>query len=147
LYVFVKFVHILVAIIAVGSSAGSSFWLRLAQRSPANLSFALRTTRFLEDFITLPGLFILLFTGLWMASTRWSRTLFWIRTGLTLVLLVILLVFLIVRFILSPLIKSVEGEGTQSPRAQRLELLFELFGGGGGLLLIVVVWLMVAKPG
>ena len=146
LYTIVKFVHILVAIIAVGSSAGTSFWLRLAMDSPSNLPFALRTARFMDNFVTRPGLAVLLLTGLWMAATHWTLSILWVRAAIFLVLLVLVLLFTIVGPVHKRLIEAVESAGRTSPQAKRLELMFELAGGGSGLIIILVVWLMVAKP-
>ena len=146
LYTIVKFVHILVAIIAVGSSAGSSFWLRLAMDSPANLPFALRTARFMDNFVTRPGLAVLLLTGLWMAATHWTLSILWVRAAIVLVVAVLVLLFTVVGPVHSRLIRAVENAGRTSPQAKRLELMFVLAGGGAGLLILLVVWLMVAKP-
>src|SRR5919204_4820826 len=145
-YVAVKFVHILVAIVAVGSSAGSSFWLRLAMDSPANLPFALRTARFMDHFVTRPGLAVLLLTGLWMAATRGALSIFWVRAAIVLVVLVLVLLFTVVGPVHNRLIQAIQSAGRTSRQAKRLELIFELVGGGAGLLILLVVWLMVAKP-
>jgi len=103
-YLVVKFVHVLVAIVAVGSSAGSSLWLRLAMRSPAHLPFALRSAKFLDESLTRPGLIVLLITGLWMAASRWTLALFWIWAALVLVVIV-----LIVLYVISALLAAVAG--------------------------------------
>lgn len=66
LYIIVKFIHVLVAVVAVGASAGSSLWLRLAMRSPAHLPFALRTAKVLDERLTRPGLIVLLMVA-WQA--------------------------------------------------------------------------------
>lgn len=83
-YLALKFVHIMTAILAVGSSAGSSLWLRLAAGNPAHLPFALRTAKFLDDVLTKPGLIVMLITGLVMTSIRWSLAQLWIPTALVL---------------------------------------------------------------
>ena len=145
-YLVVKFVHVLVAIVAVGSSAGSSLWLRLAMRNPPHLPFALRSAKFLDEFLTRPGLIVLLITGFWMATTHWSLALFWVRGALILLAIVLLLLYVVVGPLLARLIRVAETEGRASPRWQRSELLFELVGSGSGLLIIVIVWLMVTKP-
>jgi len=95
-YLVVKFVHVLVAIVAVGSSAGSSLWLRLAMRNPPHLPFALRSAKFLDEFLTRPGLIVLLITGFWMATTHWSLALFWVRGALILLAIVLLLLYVVV---------------------------------------------------
>ncbi len=146
LYPTVKFVHVLVAIVAVGSSAGSSLWLRLAMRSPAHLPFALRTAKFLDEFLTRPGLIILLVTGLWMAASRWTLALLWVRSALILVAIVLGLLYVVVGPLLGRLIPVAESEGLASLRWTRLERWFEVAGGAGGLIMVVIVWLMVTKP-
>ena len=146
LYILVKFVHILVAIVAVGSSAGSSLWLRLAMKDEEHLPFALRTSHFLDDWVTRPGLFLLLLTGLWMAATHWTLSLLWVRAALVLVVLVLALLYALVGPIHNAVIRAAERNTLKTEEGKRLELLFELAGGGSGLLIILVVWLMVAKP-
>lgn len=146
LYLAVKFVHVLVAIVAVGSSAGSSLWLRLAMRNPTHLPFALRSAKFLDEFLTRPGLIVLMITGLWMAATHWPLGLFWLRGALVLLAIVLVLLYTGVGPLLARLIHLAETEGMASSRWQRSELVFELVGGGSGLLIVVIVWLMVTKP-
>jgi len=146
LYLVVKFVHVLVAIVAVGGSAGSSLWLRLAMRSPAHLPFALRSAKFLAEVLTRPGLIVLLVTGLWMAASRWTLALFWIRAAVGLLVLVLLLLYVVVGPLMRRLIGVADTEGVASKNWARLERLFELTGGGSGLIIILIVWLMVTKP-
>jgi len=145
-YLAVKFVHIVVAIIAVGSSAGSSFWLRLAMQSPSHLPFALRSAKFLDERLTRPGLIVMAVTGLWMAATSWTLRLFWIRAALVLVVIVLVLLYAVVGPLLARLIRVTDSEGLATPAWKRSELSFEVFGGAGGLIVVVIVWLMVAKP-
>ena len=145
-YLVVKFVHILVAIIAVGSSAGSSLWLRLAIRSPLHLSFALRSTKRLDEVVTRPGLVVIAVTGLWLAVSRWSLGLFWVRAALILVVIVLVLLYAVVGPLLARLIHVIDNEGLATPAWKGSELLFEVFGGASGLIVVVIVWLMVTKP-
>jgi len=65
-------------------------------RSPAHLPFALRSAEFLDERLTRPGLIVLLLTGLWMAASRWTLALFWIRAALVLVVLVLILLYVVV---------------------------------------------------
>jgi len=145
-YLTVKFVHVLVAIVAVGSSAGSSLWLRLAMRSPDHLRFALRSAKFLDERLMRPGLILLLITGLWMAASRWTLALFWIRAAIVLVVLVLVLLYVVVGPLMRRLISVADTEGLASKSWARLDRLFELTGGGSGLIIILIVWLMVTKP-
>jgi uncharacterized membrane protein len=145
-YLVVKFVHVLVAILAVGSSAGSSLWLRLAMRSPANLSFAIRSAKFLDEFLTRPGLIVLLLTGFWMAASRWSLALFWVRAALLLVPIVLVILYVVVGPLMHGLVRAADAGGPTSSHWTRLERWFELTGGAAGLIIVVIVWLMVTKP-
>lgn len=145
-YLVVKFVHILVAIIAVGSSAGSSLWLRLAIRSPSHLPFALRSAKRLDEVVTRPGLIVMALTGLWMAATRWSLSLFWVRASLILVVIVLVLLYVVVGPLLTRLIRVTDSDGLSTPAWKRSNWLFEVFGGAAGLIIVVIVWLMVTKP-
>jgi uncharacterized membrane protein len=143
-YLVVKFVHVFVAILAVGSSAGSSLWLRLAMAKPAHLPFALRSAKLLDERLTRPGLMVLLITGLWMAATRWSLTLFWVRAALLLIVVVLVVLFAVAGPLWSQLIRVTEDGNPTSSR--RLEVWFEVVGAASGLILIVIIWLMVIKP-
>ena len=145
-YLVVKFVHILVAVIAVGSSAGSSFWLRLAARSPQHLPFALRSAKRLDEFLTRPGLIVIAGTGLWMAASRWTLTALWIRSAVVLVVVVLALLYTVVGPLLGRLINLIDREESGTPTWTRTELLFEVVGGGSGLIVVVILGLMVFKP-
>jgi uncharacterized membrane protein len=145
-YLVVKFMHILVAIIAVGSSAGSSLWLRLAIRSPSHLPFALRSAKRLDEVVTRPGLIVMALTGLWMAASRWSLSLFWVRTALILVVIVLVFLYAVVGPVLARLIRVTDIEGLATPAWKRSDRLFEGFGGAAGIILVVIIWLMVSKP-
>ncbi len=145
-YLAVKFLHVLVAILAVGSSAASSLWLRVAEHSPQHYPFVLRTVKLLDERLTRPGLIVLLITGVWMAATRWSLSLVWVRIAIGLVLLVLALLYGVVGPLIQRMIPIAERDGLASPRWKRVELIFELVGGSAGILIIVVVWLMVTKP-
>jgi uncharacterized membrane protein len=145
-YLVVKFVHVLVAIVANGSSAGSTLWLRLAMREPAQLTFALRTAKFMDDFVTRPGLIVLLVSGFWMAVTRWSLGLLWARLALVLLAIVLLLLYAVVGPILGRLIRLTQAEGSHSQAWRGAAVRFELMGGGAGLIVLAIVWLMVTKP-
>jgi len=115
-------------------------------RSQAHLQFALRSAKFLDERLTRPGLILLLIAGLWMAASRWTLALFWIRVALVLVVLVLLLLYLVVGPVMGRLIGAADTEGLASRNWARSNRLFELAGGGSGLIIIVIVWLMVTKP-
>ena len=77
-----KFVHVLLAIVAVGFNASYGIWLaRVANAPQATQSHVLRTIKFLDDRIANPAYGLLLVTGLFMVfntgipvSRRGSRS-------------------------------------------------------------------------
>jgi len=91
-------------------------------------------------------LIVLLVTGLWMAASRWTLALFWIRAAIGLLVLVLVLLYAVVGPLMRRLIRVADSEGLGSMSWARLERRFELTGGGSGLIIILIVWLMVTKP-
>ena len=51
LFTTVKFIHILLAIIAFGFNATYALWIARAQRYPEHLNFALRGVKILDDYM------------------------------------------------------------------------------------------------
>ena len=84
-YEVLKFVHVLLAIVAVGFNATYAVWLARAAREPEHEAFALRGVKFLDDRIANPAYALLLVTGL---SMVWVGDLdlvqFWLLTALVL---------------------------------------------------------------
>ncbi len=50
LFTTVKFIHILLAIIAFGFNTTYALWITRAQRHPEHLDFALRGVKILDDY-------------------------------------------------------------------------------------------------
>src|SRR5256714_13466090 len=64
LYPYIKFLHVLLAIIAVGFNASYGMWLARAAREPAHLGHVLRGIKTLDDRFANPAYGLLLLTGL-----------------------------------------------------------------------------------
>jgi len=74
LFTTIKFIHILLAIIAFGFNATYAIWITRAQRHPEHLDFALRGVKILDDYFANPAYLLLLasgLTGLAESSARW----------------------------------------------------------------------------
>ena len=85
-YEVMKYVHILMAIVAVGFNASYAIWIRRAARSPEHMAFALRGVKVLDDRFANPAYGVLLLTGLLMVLTTpgLQLTTFWILLALIL---------------------------------------------------------------
>jgi hypothetical protein len=92
LFTVVKFVHILLIIVAFGFNATYSIWIVRAQRDPEHLDFALRGVKFLDDYFANPAYLLLLVSGLAVvALVHYQLTTFWLAAALILWLVAIAL--------------------------------------------------------
>jgi uncharacterized membrane protein len=145
-YVLVKFFHILIAILALGTSAGLGIVLEFYGDHPTHGAFLLRAIRRVVAFFVIPGYVLMLVTGLWMVNLSWPLTTEWIKTALVLwcIGLALLAIFLVV---LRRQLGLLETGGAGSSSYQRVSLLGRGLGAGLGLVVIVTLYLMVFKPG
>jgi len=144
-YVFVKFLHILIAMLALGTSAGLGIVLEFYGDHPTHGSFVLRAIEQIVAFFVIPGYVLMLVTGLWMVNLSWPLTTKWIQAALALwgVGLVILGVSLAVLHKQRGLFDT---KGPASTSYRRVSLLGRGLGAGVGFVLVVILYLMVLKP-
>ncbi len=145
---FVKFIHVLLAIVAVGFNASYGIWLARAADTPqATRSHVLRTIKFMDDRFANPAYGLLLVTGLfmaWSAGIPFSRL--WIALGIG---LWVVLVFVGLGFYTPTLrdqIRVLESEGPGSEEYQRLAARGRNIGISLAVIIVVIVFLMVTKP-
>ena len=146
-YLALKFIHILSAIVAVGANITYGVWNARSQADPAHLGFALKGLKFLDDRIANPAYGVVLLTGLVMIFVgHWSITSLWIV--LALVLFVILVVVAVAFYtpLLRDLIKLVDAGDTSSPAFSRLAGRNRALGPGIGVIVVLVLVMMVFKP-
>lgn len=145
-YVWVKFFHILIAILALGTSAGLGIVLEFYGGHRTHGPFLLRVIERMVAFFVIPGYVLMLLTGLWMANLSWPMTTRWIQAALALwgIGIVMLSIFLAV---LRRQLRLFEAEGSTAGSYQQVSLLGRGLGAGLGLVVIVILYLMVFKPG
>ena len=146
LYLTLKLIHILAAIVAVGSNITYGVWNVRGANDPAHLGFALKGIKFLDDRIANPAYGVLLLTGLIMVFMQWRITDLWIILALLLFAAVVVLAVAFYSPLLKNQIKLVEEGATASPEYARLSGLGRLFGPGLGVIVVVILVLMVFKP-
>src|SRR5258708_39272611 len=84
-YLLLKYIHILAAIVAVGSNITYGVWSVRARRDAAHIGFTLKGIKFLDDRIANPAYGVVLLTGLVMVfAGPWSITSLWIIVALVL---------------------------------------------------------------
>ena len=146
LYLVLKLIHILAAIVAVGSNITYGVWNVRGANDPAHLGFALKGIKFLDDRIANPAYGVLLLTGLIMVFMQWRITDLWIILALILFAAVVVLGVAFYSPLLKNQIKLVEEGATTSPEYVRLSGLGRLFGPGLGVIVVVILVLIVFKP-
>jgi uncharacterized membrane protein len=147
LFEVVKFLHILMAIIAVGFNASYGILLARAAREPEHQLHVLRTVKVLDDRFANPGYALLLATGIWMILiSPFEITEFWILTALGLYTLAVLAGALGYTPTLRKQITALERDGSASPEFQRLAKRGTTIGVLLAVDVIAIVFLMVTKP-
>jgi uncharacterized membrane protein len=145
-FLLLKWLHVLSAILAVGSNATYGLWSARAGSDPAHLGFALRGIKFMDDRLANPAYGVLLVTGLIMAFTTYSITLTWILIGLGLYAVMAVLGAGVYSRTLNRQIKTLDAEGPSSPAFRALSARAAAVGIFLGVLAIAVVFDMVFKP-
>jgi uncharacterized membrane protein len=145
---FFKFIHVLLAIVAVGFNASYGIWLARSAKAPqATQSHVLRTIKFLDDRVANPAYGLLLITGFIMALSAgipFSRL--WIAAGIGLWLVLLFVGLGIYTPTLRDQIRVLESDGPGSDEYQRLAARGRSVGIVLGIIVVVIVFLMVTKP-
>jgi len=147
-YQLAKFVHVLLAIVAVGFNASYGIWIvRVAKAPQATQSHVLRTIKFLDDRFANPGYVLLLVSGLFMvvnAGIPFSR--FWIAGAMGLWLVLIFVGAGLYTPTLRDQIRVLEAAGPESEEYQRLSARGRNVGIVLAIIVVIIVFLMVTKP-
>ena len=147
-YQLTKFIHVLLAIIAVGFNASYGIWLARAARAPqATQSHVLRTIKLLDDRFANPAYVLLLVTGLFMvASAGIPLHRFWIAGAIGLWLVLIFVGAGVYTPTLRDQIRVLEAEGPDSAEYRRLSARGRNVGIVLAIIAVFIVFLMVTKP-
>ena len=144
---FIKFIHVLLAIVAVGFNASYGIWLARAANAPqATQSHVLRTIKFLDDRIANPAYGLLLLTGLLMIFSAGIPVRLWIALAIGLWLVLIFVGLGVYTPTLRDQIRVLESDGPGSEEYRRLSARGRTVGIVLGIIVVVIVFLMVTKP-
>jgi uncharacterized membrane protein len=147
LYLYLKWLHVLSAIIAVGANATYGIWLARASRDPDNLPFTLKGIKLLDDWIANPAYGLLLLTGLGMVLTvSLPLTTPWLLTSLVLYGVLVVVGLLGYTPALRRQIRLLEEAGFSSPNYQAQARRGTVIGIILAVIAISIVFLMVVKP-
>jgi uncharacterized membrane protein len=146
-YTVLKFVHVLLAIVAVGANVTYGIWLARAARDPRHLPFALRGVQVLDDRIANPAYILLLITGLAMLHAGpLSITTPWILSSLVLYVAGMAVGVLGYAPGLRRQIAVLDADGPDAPEFARLAARGQRLGMVLAVLVVAIIYLMVARP-
>ena len=147
-YLWLKTIHILLAIVAVGFSASYGLIIGRARKAGrVELTFALKTVQVMGDYVANPSFVLLFLTGFGMIrmsglpmGTRW------VHVSMALLFVAMGLGFGVAGPTLRKQIAVLEARGPDDPEFQTLSKRGAMVGGVLGVLSLVVIYLMVHKP-
>jgi uncharacterized membrane protein len=146
-FLIVKYIHILSAIVAVGFNISYAVWIVRARSNPANMTFALKGIKFLDDRIANPAYGVLLLTGILMVILLpYPITTFWIDVALVLYAVLIVLAIGFYTPSLRDQIKLAESGDTTSAEFMRLAQRGQIVGQALAVIVLVILAMMVFKP-
>lgn len=147
LFVLAKFVHVTLAIVAVGFNLSYGIWIARSTRDPDHLSFVMRTIRWIDARVANPAYGVLLLTGLFMAFTAgYPLTTFWIAAALVLYAAVAIAGITLIAPNFRAQLRALETEGPASDAFTSAAARGRAFGLVVSIVVVVIVLLMVAKP-
>jgi uncharacterized membrane protein len=144
-YLLAKFLHILIAILALGTSAGLGIVLEFFGDDPIHGRFVLRAIHRVESLFVIPGYVLVLITGLWLANMAQLLNAMWVRAALALWCMG-LLALIASALLLHKQIALLKVEGVDSRVYRRISLLGRGIGAGVGVVVVMILYLMVFKP-
>jgi uncharacterized membrane protein len=145
-YFWLKTIHILAAIIAVGSNLTYGVWAARANRDPEHLGFAMRGIKFIDDRIANPAYGVLLLTGIVMWLTTWGLDTRWVISGLILYVLVLVVAVVWISPALRRQIAALDARGPSDPEVVKEGARLRGLGMFAAAVVIAIVFLMVFKP-
>jgi hypothetical protein len=145
-YQLLKFVHVLLAITAVGSNITYGIWKALAAKEPAHAPFAMRGIAFLDNRVANPAYGLLLITGLiLLAVGQWGFK-GWVIAALILFALLVIIAIGFYSRVVRQQLAVMDTEGVASANYKRLDGQAMIYGIVSLVIALLIVFLMVVKP-
>ena len=148
LYLILKWLHVLLAIAAIGANITYGVWSSRAARNSEVLPFTLRGVKILDDRIANPAYGLLLVTGVALVFVGgWSFTTPWILISLALYVIAVLLGLFGYTPTLHRQIQLAESGSLNSPEYAAVAQRGTILGIILAVVVVAIVFLMVVKPG
>jgi uncharacterized membrane protein len=146
-FLILKWIHVVLAIIAVGANITYGVWLSRGAREPQHLGFVLRGIRILDNRIANPAYGLLLLTGFALAGMgRIPVSTPWVLTGIVLWIILVIIAAAGYTPGLRRQIQALDAGGPTSPEYRRLEATNMRLGILLLVIAVAIVFDMVIKP-
>jgi len=145
-YNLLKFLHVLLAITAVGSNITYGVWKTLGAREPAHAPFALKGIAFIDNRVANPAYGGLLITGLVLLAVGQVGFPGWVIAALILFALLIVIAVGFYSRVVRQQIQVMDAEGVASAAYKRLDAQAMTYGIVSLLIALLIVFMMVVKP-
>ncbi len=146
-YTIAKFIHVTLAIVAVGFNLSYGIWIARSASDPAHIGFVMRTIRWIDARVANPAYGVLLITGLFMAwSAGYPLTTFWIAAALVLYVVAVILGIAVIAPNFRAQLRALEADGPASAAFRRAASRGRTLGLLVSLDVVAIVFLMVIKP-
>ncbi|MGH2381656.1 MAG: DUF2269 family protein [Candidatus Limnocylindria bacterium] len=147
-YPWLKTLHILFAIVAVGFNISYGIWQTRAAREPEHTGYALRGIKFMDDKVATPSYVGLGVVGIIMVLIGpYEFEQLWIAVSIALYLALIGVGLFVYTPTLQRQIAAYEAAGAETEEFAALGNRGRLLGMVLGLIVVAIIVLMVVKPG
>jgi len=145
-YTLLKYLHVLLAITAVGSNLTYGVWKTLGAREPAHAPFALKGIAFIDPRVANPAYGLLLITGLVLLAVGQLAFRGWVIAALILFVLLIVVAVGFYSRVLRQQIQVMDADGVASATYKRLDGQATTYGIVSLVIALAIVFVMVVKP-
>jgi uncharacterized membrane protein len=145
-YTLLKFVHVLLAITAVGSNITYGVWNALAAREPAQVPFVVQGIAFIDRRVANPAYGLLLITGLALLVVGKLGFPGWVVAALILFAILIVVAIGFYSRVVRQQIQALEADGQESATYKRLNGQATIYGIISLVIALAIVFMMVVKP-
>jgi uncharacterized membrane protein len=147
-YPWLKVVHVLLAIVAVGTNITYGIWQARAGREPQQLGWTLRGIKLLDDRVANPSYIGLAIAGVLLVLTGpWRFEMLWIAVSIGLYVALAVIGLVLYSPTLSRQIAVYESDGPAAPEFAALSTRSRLLGMLMAVIVVTIIVLMVVKPG
>jgi len=146
LYLLLKFLHILAAIVAVGANITYGVWSVRARNDAPHIGFALKGIKFIDDRIANPAYGVVVLTGIGMIIAGSLQIQLWIVVGFVLFIVLAVIGFAYFTPLVKRQIALVDAGDTTSPEFERLARRNAVIGPLLGVIVVVILVMMVFQP-